>query len=82
MLRTVYTPDSNSISFSIPDKYIGRELEIWIFPMNEVSMSHIEKENSDIDASFGGWDDMDKTTEEICAEIRASRIFRNRNRGL
>ena len=38
MLRTVYMPDSNRISVPIPDKYIGAELEITVFPVNEISI--------------------------------------------
>ena len=79
MLRTIYTPDSNRISFPIPDEYVGTELEIMIFPIREVFMSNIKKKISDADASFGAWADMDKTTEEICSEIRSSRTFRNRD---
>ena len=79
MLRTVYTPDSNSVSFPIPDEYIGTELEIIIFPIREVFKSKINNKMLDSNASFGAWADMDKTTEEICAEIRSSRNFRNRD---
>jgi len=79
MLRTVYTPAGNRINVSIPDRYIGIELEILIFPINEVSATKLENTTSDIDLSFGGWSDMDKTTEEICSEIRTSRTFNNRN---
>ena len=79
MLRTVYTPDNNRINVSIPDRYVGIELEILVFPINEVSTSKLENGNSDIDLSFGAWSDMDKTTEEICSEIRASRNFHNRD---
>ena len=39
MLRTVYTPESNFISFPIPDKYIGTELEITVFPIDEISVA-------------------------------------------
>jgi hypothetical protein len=77
MLRTVYTPDSNCINVSIPDRYIGTELEILVFPIKEIFSP--KKRMPDTDASFGGWADMDKTTEEICSEIRASRNFRNRD---
>jgi hypothetical protein len=82
MLRTVYVPESNHITVPIPDKYIGTELEILIFPINEVSLSNVEKTTPNVDASFGGWADMDKTTEDICSEIRASRTFRNRGFGM
>jgi len=40
MLRTIYTPDSNFVSFSIPDKYIGTELEIIVFPLTEISVAN------------------------------------------
>jgi len=36
MLRTVYMPDSNRINLPIPEKYIGTELEITVFPLNEI----------------------------------------------
>ena len=39
MLRTIYTPDSNLVSFSIPDKYIGTELEITVFPLSEIPVT-------------------------------------------
>ena len=38
-----------------------------------------KKETKNVDASFGGWADMNKTTGEICSEIRESRTFRNRD---
>ena len=38
-----------------------------------------KKETKNADVSFGGWADMDKTTEEICSDIRESRTFRNRD---
>jgi len=51
-------------------------LEILVFPVNEVCMPAIEKKTpNNVDLSFGGWADMDKTTEEICAEIRAGRTL-------
>ena len=79
MLHAVYTPDSNRISIPIPDRYIGTELEILVFPVHKVSTFNVENKTPDIDASFGGWADIDKTTEDICSEIRASRTFRKRD---
>ena len=79
MLRTVYMPDSNCVTVPIPDRYIGTELEILIFPIKEVFTPKLAKKTTEVDASFGGWADMDKTTEEICSEIRESRVFRDRN---
>ena len=82
MLRTVYRPDSNLISVPIPDRYIGRELEILVFPTNEVLASTPKIKTTDVDISFGGWADMNQTTEDICSEIKASRTFRNRDLAL
>ena len=78
MLRTVYTPDSNLINVLIPNQYIGMELEILVSPINEIATSKTKKKHQNADKSFGGWVDMNKTTEEICSEIRNSRAFRNR----
>lgn len=37
MIRTVVTPRRNILSFNIPDKYIGKRLEIIAFAMDEPS---------------------------------------------
>jgi hypothetical protein len=37
MIRTIFTPDSEQITFPIPEKYIGTELEIVICPLNDAS---------------------------------------------
>jgi hypothetical protein len=77
MIRTVLTPDSNLVAFPIPDVYVGKELEIIAFPHNEMFVAKPKKEViADADPAFGAWADMDKSTEEICAEIRSSRTFR------
>ena len=55
----------------------GSEVEVFVFPINNTPAC-ADKRTTDIDMSFGGWADMDKTTEEICTEIRASRTFRDR----
>ena len=39
MLRTIYIPDNNMLTFPIPDKYIGSELEISVLPLNDISKS-------------------------------------------
>jgi hypothetical protein len=77
MKRTVFTPDSNFVSFPIPDKYVGTELEIMVFPHEEVfEIKPLKNVFEDIDLSFGAWVDMDKSAEKICEEIRESRNFR------
>jgi len=80
MLRTVYTPDSNRISVPIPERYVGTELEILVFPLTEVFVTGMDGNTaSGADASFGGWADMDRAAEEVCSDIRAGRAFRNRD---
>ena len=79
MIRTVYTPNSNIITLPIPDRYIGAELEISIFPLVEIHTKKEENNKSNLpDLSFGAWADMEKSDKEICAEIRSSRHFRKR----
>jgi hypothetical protein len=45
MIRTIFTPDSEQITFPIPEKYIGTELEIIIFPLKDVSpvLAYLQK---------------------------------------
>ncbi|MDR0547528.1 MAG: hypothetical protein LBG77_08140 [Dysgonamonadaceae bacterium] len=78
MLRTVCVPDSDLLNVSIPRKYIGKELEIIVFPVNEIIRTHPKKRSLQTDLSFGAWADMEQSTEEICADIRNSRRYRNR----
>jgi hypothetical protein len=37
MIRTVITPVNNTLSFNIPDKYIGKKIEIIAFAVDEAS---------------------------------------------
>jgi hypothetical protein len=41
MIRTVITPDKNFLSFNIPDKYIGKKMEVIAFAVDEPSESII-----------------------------------------
>jgi hypothetical protein len=43
MIRTIFTPDSEQITFPIPKKYIGTELEIIIFPLEDSSVDNLRK---------------------------------------
>jgi len=36
MIRTVFTPQNDNCMFPIPIEYIGKELEIIIFPINKI----------------------------------------------
>ena len=35
MIRAVFTPQNDNFVFSIPDDYIGKKLEVIIFPIEE-----------------------------------------------
>lgn len=37
MIRTVLIPDKNILSFNIPDKYIGKKMEVIAFAVDELS---------------------------------------------
>ncbi|TVQ13487.1 MAG: hypothetical protein EA361_09635 [Bacteroidetes bacterium] len=35
MIRTIVTPDKNYLSFNIPEKYIGKKMEVIAFVIDE-----------------------------------------------
>ena len=37
MIRTVFTPQNDNFVFPIPKEYIGKELEMIVFPTDEIS---------------------------------------------
>ena len=79
MIRTIYTPNNNTVIFPIPEKYIGKALEISVFPVAEISIENKKTElSASEDVSFGAWADMGKSDLEICAEIKNSRSFGKR----
>jgi hypothetical protein len=41
MIRTIFTPDSKQITLPIPEKYIGTELEVIVFPVKEASADSV-----------------------------------------
>ena len=36
MIRTVFIPDKHSVTLFVPDKYIGREVEVLVFASDEI----------------------------------------------
>lgn len=45
MVRTIVKPDRASISFDIPEKYIGKEIEVIAFEKNEGANENVLKKN-------------------------------------
>jgi hypothetical protein len=37
MIRTIFTPNDKQIILPIPEKYVGTELEIIVFPVKDAS---------------------------------------------
>jgi hypothetical protein len=37
MIRTILTPEKNFLSFNIPDKYIGKKMEIIAFAVDDLT---------------------------------------------
>lgn len=40
MTRTTITPSHNSIVLNVPEKYIGKKIEVLMFDVEEVSVEH------------------------------------------
>ena len=70
-VRKIVSADALSPVIDLPWYSKGLQVEVIVFPINNVTLSNEEKN----DFSFGGWAEIDKTTEDICSEIRASRTF-------
>jgi hypothetical protein len=47
MIRTVFVPQNDSFVFPIPTEYIGKELEINIFPTDELPAGYIRQLTND-----------------------------------
>ena len=73
VVRKIVSADMLMPIIDLPWVSKGLRVEVIVSPINEVSPSCV-----DVDLAFGGWKDMNETTEKICSEIRASRTFRNR----
>ncbi len=43
MIRTVITPDNNNIQLSVPNSYIGKEIEVLLFAKDELKEENITK---------------------------------------
>ena len=78
-IRKIVNADVIKPIIDLPWATKGLQVEIIVFPASQDTPSIVEMKTSDVDASFGSWADMNKTTEEICTEIRESRAFSKRD---
>lgn len=37
MIKTIVTPQNNKLSLSIPDSYVGKEIEVLLYPTDELT---------------------------------------------
>jgi hypothetical protein len=72
MIHTTVIPDSNFIRVPIPDNYVGSEMEIILRPVEEKAA---EQPAISHDPTFGTWDDMDKSAEDIIEDIKGRKIY-------
>ncbi len=50
MIRTVVTPKKNILSINIPDKYIGKKMEVIAFTLDETADQLFYKKNKSFSA--------------------------------
>ena len=72
MIKTIVTPDTNKVSFDVPDNYLGKKIEVTAFDLDEgvqpasqktmaefwgiISKERAEEWNADIAKSKEEWD--------------------------
>ncbi len=52
MIKTIVTPQNNSLYLSIPDNYIGKEIEVLVFAKDELEQEVVKPKKTM--ASFTG----------------------------
>lgn len=71
MLKTTVTPEKAQIQFSIPAEYIGRKLEVLLYPVDEVTEQQSTKPSVTMEQFKGILDN--ETAERLQKEITKSR---------
>jgi hypothetical protein len=52
MIKTIVTPENNSLYLSIPNNYVGREIEVLLYPKDELQEEKIKPKKTM--ANFSG----------------------------
>ncbi|EOG6896228.1 hypothetical protein ACLH3T_001579 [Flavobacterium psychrophilum] len=70
MIKTIVTPQNNSILLSIPNNYIGKEIEVLLYSKEEVAEEKpkIKKTMADFWGTLS-----DQTANEMLKEVEESR---------
>ena len=83
MYRQIFTPTEHNsiIPVTIPREWYGQTVEIIAFPVSAPVESRKKNNDEDFMKLCGAWES-DKSAEELVAEIRAARKFRERELAL
>jgi hypothetical protein len=75
MLRTICVPQTVNLNVSIPENYIGSEVEILVFPIGNVPAKKTKRKIADeVNHFFGIWKStQDESPEEIVDALRTAR---------
>ncbi|GHT53536.1 hypothetical protein FACS189446_1200 [Bacteroidia bacterium] len=78
MYRQIFTPsEQNSrIPITIPHEWYGRLVEVIVFPVS--APSETQTDNEDFYSLFGAWES-EQSAEEMVADLKTSRKFREKN---
>ncbi|GHV66037.1 hypothetical protein FACS1894199_08500 [Bacteroidia bacterium] len=84
MYRQVLTPsEKNShISIAIPHEWYGQMIEILAFPVSATAVSPQKRIGDDNFYQLCGAWESDKSAEEMVAEMKAARTFREKDLSL
>jgi hypothetical protein len=74
MYRTIFTPTAfnNTIPFTVPSEWFGKEVEVIVFPIVHKRKENRKNEKTGIMKYFGVWK-TDESAEDIIENIRSSR---------
>ena len=70
MIRSLLTPQSTDLHIAIPDNYVGKKVEVLVFPYDEPNDA--PKINPNVMAQFWGVIS-EETTEEMHKHVEISR---------
>ena len=54
MVRTIITPEQTDIRISVPPSYVGRKLEVMLYPVDELIDDTVKKPNAKKPSDFAG----------------------------
>jgi len=72
MIRTVIIPDNETIQLEVPEKYIGKEIEILLYAVDELNEDISRKSGGKLSAKYRGMLSTE-TANEIRKHVEQSR---------